>query len=48
MPPHRLPRLEAEFLARISARHRVFLTRTAVLEQMCGSLCEAVWPSWGG
>src|SRR6266568_949063 len=34
--------MEAEFLARISARHRVFLTRTAVLEQMCGSLCEAV------
>ena len=34
--------MEAEFLARISTRHRVFLTRTAVLEQMCGSLCEAV------
>jgi LuxR family maltose regulon positive regulatory protein len=34
--------MEAEFLARISARHRAFLTRTAVLERMCGSLCEAV------
>ena len=34
--------MEAEFLARISQRHRLFLTRTAVLEQMCGSLCEAV------
>jgi LuxR family maltose regulon positive regulatory protein len=34
--------MEAEFLARISARHRVFLTRTAVLERMCGSLCEAM------
>ncbi len=34
--------MESEFLARISARHRAFLTRTAVLERMCGSLCEAV------
>jgi LuxR family maltose regulon positive regulatory protein len=34
--------MEAEFLARISARHRAFLTRTAVLERMCGSLCEAM------
>ena len=34
--------MEAEFLARISQRHRAFLTRTAVLERMCGSLCEAV------
>ena len=34
--------MESEFLARISARHRVFLTRTAVLDRMCGSLCEAV------
>ena len=34
--------MESEFLARISARHRVFLTRTAVLERMCGALCEAV------
>src|SRR5262249_8082506 len=34
--------MEAEFLARISERHRVFLTRTAVLERMSGALCEAV------
>jgi LuxR family maltose regulon positive regulatory protein len=34
--------LELEFLARISARQRAFLTRTAVLERMCGPLCEAV------
>jgi LuxR family transcriptional regulator, maltose regulon positive regulatory protein len=34
--------MEAEFLDRISARHREFLTRTAVLERMCGPLCEAV------
>jgi LuxR family transcriptional regulator, maltose regulon positive regulatory protein len=34
--------MEAEFLARISVRHRVFLTRTAVLERMSGPLCEAV------
>jgi LuxR family transcriptional regulator, maltose regulon positive regulatory protein len=34
--------MESEFLARISARDRLFLTRTAVLERMCGSLCEAV------
>ena len=34
--------MESEFLARISARHREFLTRTAVLERMCGPLCEAV------
>jgi len=34
--------LEAEFLARISHRNRVFLTRTAVLERMCGPLCDAV------
>ncbi len=34
--------LESEFLARISRRERVFLTRTAVLERMCGPLCEAV------
>jgi len=34
--------VESEFLARISARHRLFLTRTAVLEPMCGPLCEAV------
>ena len=34
--------VESEFLARISQRQRVFLTRTAVLERMCGPLCEAV------
>ena len=34
--------MEAEFLARISQRHRAFLTRTAVLERMCGPLCDAV------
>jgi LuxR family transcriptional regulator, maltose regulon positive regulatory protein len=34
--------MEAEFLARISRRQRVFLTRTAVLERMCGPLCETV------
>ena len=34
--------LESEVLARISARHREFLTRTAVLERMSGSLCAAV------
>ena len=34
--------LESEFLTRISARERVFLTRTAVLDRMSGSLCEAV------
>ena len=34
--------MESEFLARISSRQRVFLTRTAVLERMSGPLCEAV------
>jgi LuxR family maltose regulon positive regulatory protein len=34
--------MESEFLARISRRQRVFLTRTAVLDQMSGALCEAV------
>jgi LuxR family maltose regulon positive regulatory protein len=34
--------LESEFLSRISARDREFLIRTAVLERMCGPLCEAV------
>jgi len=28
--------MESEFLARISQRHRAFLTRTAVFERMCG------------
>ena len=42
--------LESEFLARISPQHRVFLTRTAVLERVCGPLCEAVldWPGVRG
>jgi LuxR family maltose regulon positive regulatory protein len=34
--------VESEFLERISSTQRVFLTRTAVLERMCGPLCEAV------
>ena len=34
--------VEAEFLARLPRRRRVFLTRTSVLERMCGPLCEAV------
>ena len=34
--------MESEFLARISSSQRAFLTRTAVLERMCGPLCEAV------
>ena len=34
--------VESEFLARISQRDRMFLTRTAVLDRMCGPLCEAV------
>jgi LuxR family transcriptional regulator, maltose regulon positive regulatory protein len=34
--------IESEFLSRISARQREFLTRTAVLERMCGPLCETV------
>jgi LuxR family transcriptional regulator, maltose regulon positive regulatory protein len=34
--------LESEFLSRISASQRAFLTRTAVLDRMCGPLCDAV------
>jgi LuxR family transcriptional regulator, maltose regulon positive regulatory protein len=34
--------VESEFLARVPRQQRVFLTRTAVLEAMCGPLCEAV------
>ena len=34
--------MESEFLSRISLRQRAFLTRTAVLERMCGPLCDAV------
>jgi LuxR family transcriptional regulator, maltose regulon positive regulatory protein len=39
--------LESEFLSRISPRQRVFLTRTAVLERMCGPLCDAVLEAGG-
>ena len=34
--------VESEFLARVSQQQRAFLTRTAVLERMCGPLCDAV------
>jgi LuxR family maltose regulon positive regulatory protein len=34
--------MESEFLAWISRKQREFLIRTAVLERMCGPLCEAV------
>jgi LuxR family maltose regulon positive regulatory protein len=34
--------VESEFLSRISQQDRAFLTRTAVLERMCGPLCDAV------
>ena len=34
--------MESEFLSRISHQQRAFLTRTAVLERMCGPLCETV------
>jgi LuxR family transcriptional regulator, maltose regulon positive regulatory protein len=34
--------LESEFLGQVSRKQRVFLTRTAVLERMCGPLCDAV------
>ena len=40
--------IESEFLARISGRQRVFLTRTAALERMCGPLCDAVLEADGG
>jgi LuxR family maltose regulon positive regulatory protein len=39
--------MESEFLARISRQRRAFLTRTAVLERMCGSLCDAVLANGG-
>ena len=39
--------MESEFLARISRRQRTFLTRTAVLERMCGPLCDAVLEGTG-
>ncbi|HEV8278572.1 MAG TPA: LuxR C-terminal-related transcriptional regulator [Streptosporangiaceae bacterium] len=34
--------LESELLARVPPPRRAFLTRTAVLERMCGPLCDAV------
>jgi len=34
--------MESEFLARISRRERVFLTRAAVLDRLSGPLCDAV------
>ena len=34
--------LRSELLAHVSPREHRFLTRTAVLERMCGSLCDAV------
>ena len=39
--------LESEFLSRISRQQRAFLTRTAVLERMCGPLCHAVLDAAG-
>jgi LuxR family transcriptional regulator, maltose regulon positive regulatory protein len=34
--------LRSELLDRVSAREVSFLTRTAVLDRMCGSLCDAI------
>jgi LuxR family transcriptional regulator, maltose regulon positive regulatory protein len=34
--------VESEFLSRIPERQRTFLTQAAVLERMCGPLCDAV------
>ena len=34
--------VESEFLSRISQQQRAFLTQTAVLERLCGPLCDAV------
>jgi LuxR family transcriptional regulator, maltose regulon positive regulatory protein len=34
--------MESEVLERISGQQRVFLTRTAVLERMCGPLCDTL------
>jgi LuxR family maltose regulon positive regulatory protein len=39
--------MESEFLARIPRQQRACLTRTAVLERMCGPLCEAVLDTGG-
>jgi LuxR family maltose regulon positive regulatory protein len=40
--------MQSEFLARISRAERIFLTRTAVLQRMCGPLCETVLGAPGG
>jgi LuxR family maltose regulon positive regulatory protein len=40
--------IQSEFLARLSSPQLVFLTRTAVLERLCGPLCEAVLDQPGG
>jgi LuxR family maltose regulon positive regulatory protein len=39
--------MKSEFLERISREERVFLTRIAVLERMCGPLCDAVLDAAG-
>jgi LuxR family transcriptional regulator, maltose regulon positive regulatory protein len=39
--------LESEFLERISEQQRTFLTRTAVLDRLCGPLCDAVLDQTG-
>ena len=39
--------VESEFLTRVSSSQRAFLTRTAVLERMCGPLCDAVLETGG-
>ncbi|MFL6188314.1 MAG: LuxR C-terminal-related transcriptional regulator [Actinomycetes bacterium] len=39
--------LNAELLARLPARQVSFLTRTAVLDRMCGPLCDAVLDTTG-
>jgi LuxR family maltose regulon positive regulatory protein len=39
--------IASEFLTRVSHGRRAFLTRTAVLERLCGPLCEAVLDSPG-
>src|SRR3954463_874933 len=39
--------LQSEFFARLPAQELLFLTRTSVLEQMCGPLCDATLASSG-
>ena len=39
--------LKSELLANLDAEDRRFLSRTAVLERMCGPLCDAVLASEG-